>query len=74
MTAIEAAKRAFLECKRNHAKSRAVCSYLTRQHLIHEVGMPSKDIEIIMPELEPFLDDWFEQRKLNPNFVPIVED
>lgn len=61
--------KAFRDCRRNHAKSRSVASYLARQGL---AGAGVKNVEKVMPAVDEMLDRWFAARTKNPAFKPLV--
>ena len=69
MNAVQAAVKAFRNCRKNHEKSRSVASYLVRQYLIGN-GVKPSEIDEQMPEANRLLDEWFASRTANPEFVP----
>ncbi len=59
-----------MKCRRNHAKSRAIASFLAKQALSQVLTAPA--VALAMPAVELLLDAWFAERRSNPNFVPVV--
>lgn len=69
MTPHQAATKAFRNCRLNHQESRSTASYLAKQYLLsHGVGLAS--VADAMPEIDKLLDEWFQARIGDPDFMP----
>jgi hypothetical protein len=74
MDAYDAAARAFAKChSRSPEKNQACAPFIAGQYL-KAAGMPSDEVEVSMEFIHRLLDEWYQRKATQPDWMPIRSD